>query len=210
MYVHTAHFSFTRFVLAALTALAGANCLADELPVVGVLEYVPVMNDGPNVIARPTYIFTDRKISVPTVFSGFAGTGTTLTVVCCFEVKSTTPTSLNAQLSKYGKDSEFVDRMKSINGYRYIYVAQPTADQGRWTPLMKTFARMAAGPDYGVPFSAAAVSAQFDRAIVSPSFTANGVPMTLQTRFNRKSDRIFYTFTRGVARMELSKSGFAD
>jgi hypothetical protein len=197
-------------VLGTVITLAGANCFAVEPPLVGVLEYVPVTNDGPKVIARPTYIFTDRKISTPTVFSALVGTGTTLAVACCFEVKNTTPTSLTAELSKYGKDSYFVDRMKSVKGYRYIYLAQPTADKRRWTPLMADHARNAANPDDGTPFTSPVVAAQFDKPVISAAFAANGVPMTLQTRFNKKSDRITYTFARGGENVEFSEDGFAD
>lgn len=210
MRAYTARFSYRRLVLATVTALAGAICFAAEPSVVGVLEYVPVMNDGPRVIARPTYIFTDRKVVAPTVFSALVGTGATLTVACCFEVKNTTPTSLDAELSKYGRDSYFVERMKSVKGYRYIYMAESTDDKRRWTPLMKDQVRNAAVPDNGTPFTAPVVAAQFDKPIIPASFVANSVPMTLQTRFDKKSDRFIYTFARGGEKVEFSESGFAD
>jgi len=148
--------------LFALLVLACASCHANDLPVVGVIEQVPVMADGVNVSARPIYVLTDQKLSGPAVFSALQGFGSILTVACCFEVANTAPTSLDAELAKYGKDPEFAAHMKSIRGYRYIYTAQPKADKRHWTPLMKTLARNASDPNDASPFSAAAVAAQFD------------------------------------------------
>lgn len=194
----------------ALFALAPGESRAGEVPVVGIVEQIPVLANGVNVSARPVYIFTDRKLSGPAVFSGLQGPGSTLDVVCCYEVKDTVPTSLDAALAAYGKDPDFADHMKSVRGYRYVYAAQPVADRRRWTPLMKTLARIAADPADGSPFSAAVVGAQFDRPTLPASFTANGVPMTLRTRFDATSGRIIHTFTRGADRIEFSESAFAD
>lgn len=210
MRAYAARFSYDGLVVGTVIALAGANCCAVEPPVVGVLEYVPIMNDGPRVIARPTYIFTDRKVVAPTVFSALVGTGTPLTVACCFEVKSTTPTTLDTELSKYARDSYFVERMKSVKGYRYIYIAEPTADKRRWTPLMKEQARYIAAPDNGTPFTTPVVAAQFDKPTIPASFVTNSVPMTLQTLFDKKSDRFIYRFVRGGDKVEFSESGFTD
>jgi hypothetical protein len=199
-----------RRLLAALVVLVWSNCHADGLPVVGVVEQIPVLVNGGHVSARPIYILTDQKLSGPTVFSGLQGPGSTLDVVCCYEVKNTTPTSLEMELAKYGKDPVFSDQMKSIKGYRYFYVANPTSEKRLWTPMMKTLARIAANPDDGSPFSAAVVGAQFDKSTIPASFTANGVPMTMQTRSDTTSGRIIYTFTRGGKKVEISENTFAD
>lgn len=197
-------------LLFSLVVLACAGCHADSLPVVGVVEQIPVTENGYRVLARPIYILTDQKLDQPTVFSGLQGVSSTLSVVCCYEVKNTTPTSLDAELARYGKDDDFVTRMKSIKGYRYVYLAEPTADKTRWTPLMKTLAKIAANPEDGSPFSAAVVGAQFDKPSIPASFTANGVPMTMQTRADTKSGRIIYTFTRGGKKVELSENTITD
>jgi hypothetical protein len=196
--------------LFSLFALACTGCHADGVPVIGVVEQLPVLANGSRVSARPVYIFTDQKLSGPTVFSGLQGPGPTLDVVCCYEVKNATPTSLDAELAKYGKDPLFASQMKSIKGYRYVYVANPTSDKKLWTPTMKTLAQIAANPDDGSPFSAAVVGAQFDKPTIPASFTANGVPMTMQTRADTKSGRVIYSFTRGGKKVEISEDTFAD
>jgi hypothetical protein len=194
----------------SLVALACAGCHADGLPVTGVVQQIPVMADGANVSARPVYVLTDQKLAGPAIFSGLQGFGSTLTVVCCFEVKDAAPTSLDEALAKYGKDPEFAAHMKSIKGYRYIYAAQPSADKQHWTPLMKTLARNASNPNDASPFSAAAVAAQFDKPIIPASFTANGTAITLQTHADKKTGRTVYVFTHGGNKVEFSESAFAD
>lgn len=196
--------------LFALLVLACASCHADDLPVVGVIEQVPVMADGVNVSARPIYVLTDQKLSGPAVFSALQWFGSNLTVACCFEVANTAPTSLDAELAKYGKDPEFAAHMKSIRGYRYIYTAQPKADKRHWTPLMKTLARNASDPNDASPFSAAAVAAQFDAPTLPASFAVKNVPMTLQIRADEKTGRIVHVFTRGGNEVEFSEDAFAD
>jgi hypothetical protein len=194
----------------ALIALACADGHAGGLPVVGVVEQIPIMANGASVKARPVYILTDQKLSGPAVFSGLQGFGSSLDVVCCYEVKNATPTSLEAELAKYGGDSDFATQMKSVKGYRYIYTAIRIADKRRWTPLMTTLARTDANPNDGTPFSAAVVAAQFDKPTIPVSFTANGVPMRLRTDVDNKAGRIIYTFTRAGNKVEISEDAFAD
>jgi hypothetical protein len=200
----------SRILHIALLALAYGDGHAGEFPIVGVVEQIPVLANGGHVSARPVYILTDQALSGPTVFSGLQGPGSTLDVVCCYEVKNTTPTSLDTELAKYGKDPLFSSQMKSIKGYRYIYVASPISDKKLWTPMMKTLAQIAANPEDGSPFSAAVVGARFDKPTIQASFNANGAPMTMQTRSDTKSGRIIYTFTRGGKKVELSEDTFAD
>lgn len=187
-----------------------ASCHADNLVIVGLVEQIPVMNDGVKVSARPLYILTAQKLSAPTVFSGMVPGGSKSSVACCFEVKNTTPTSLDAELAKYGKDAEFSERMKSVKGYRYIYVARPIADKQRWTPLMKTLAENAANPEDGSPFSAAVVATQFDKPIVPNTFTVDGTKVTFESSVDKKTGRLVYRFTQGGNKVEFSESGSAD
>lgn len=201
---------FRKSLLVAPIALACVHCHAGEYPIVGVLEQLPVIDQAGHVSARPVYVFVDQKLPGPAVFSGLQGPGPTLDVVCCYEVKNTTPTSLDTELAKYGKDSLFSSQMKSVKGYRYIYVASPTSDKKLWTPTMKTLAQIAANPEDGSPFSAAVVGARFDKPTIPASFTANGTPMTMQTRSDTKSGRTIYTFTRGGKKVEISEDTFAD
>jgi hypothetical protein len=125
-------------------------------------------------------------------------------------VKNSTPTSLDTELAKYGKDPLFASQMKSFKGYRYIYVANPTSGKKHWTATMKTLAQIAANPEDGSPFSAGVVGVRFDKPTIPASFTANGVPMTMQTRSDTKSARTIYTFTRGGKKVEISEATFAD
>lgn len=198
-----------RFFLLSLAGLAACPCSAE--PVFGLLAYVPVsMNDGAHFSARPTYIMTAQKLAAPAVFSGLIAGGSASAVVCCFEVKNIAPTTLDAELAKYGKDPEFSERMKSVKGYRYIYVAQPTADKRRWTPLMKTLAENAANPEDGSPFSAAVVATQFYKSIVSNTFTVDGAKVTFQSSVDKKTGRLVYVFTQAGSKLAFSEEGFAD
>lgn len=194
----------------ALIALACAGCHADDLPVVGLVEQIPVMSDGVKVSARPVYILTAQKLAAPTVFSGLVAGGATSSVACCFEVKNITPTSLDTELAKYGKDPEFAEHMKSVKGYRYMYTAQPTPDKQRWTPLMKTLMDNAANPGDGSPFSAAAVATQFNKPVTPNAFTVGGTAVSLQRRTDKKTGRLVYEFTQAGNKVEFSESGFAD
>lgn len=66
-----------------------AECHANRLPVVGVVEQISIMENGPRVIARPNCVLTDQKLDKPTVFSGLQGISSTLTVVCCYGKRRT-------------------------------------------------------------------------------------------------------------------------
>ena len=55
-------------VMCFFSLLACVYCRAGALPIVGVLEQVPVMANGSKVNARPIFVFTDQKLSAATVF----------------------------------------------------------------------------------------------------------------------------------------------
>ncbi|SDD67863.1 hypothetical protein SAMN05428966_105148 [Massilia sp. PDC64] len=76
--------------------------------------------------------------------------------------------------------------------------------------MITTLAHIAANPEDGSPFSAAVIGALFDKPTILASSTANGVPMTVQTRSDTKSGRIIHTFTRGGIKVEISEDTFAD
>lgn len=198
-----------RRVLASL-ALSAVCCHAAAQTVVGMVEQIPVIIDGDHVIARPIYVLTAQKLSAPTVFSGLLPADSTASVACCFEVRNLAPIALPAELAKYAKDRDFVEHMKSIRGYRYVYAAQPTADRQGWTPLMKTLATIASHPQDGSPFSAPVVALRIERPMTPLPLVAGGAKLTLRHREEEKAGRMVYVFTQGGSKVEFSEDWFAD
>lgn len=197
-----------RRLVFSLIALASASCQAAELPIVGLFEQIPVVTNYGRIVARPAYVFTERRLSGSVVFSGLMSGGTDLAGECCFEVKNPVPVVLDDELAKYKLDAEFVAHMNAVKGYRYVYAAQPSTDRRRSTPLVVTLVKSASDPDDGVPFSMPVVVAQFDKAHVPAAFTVGGGPLALQVRFDKKVRRTAYVFTQGGRKIEFSEADF--
>lgn len=186
-----------RALALAACLLASASCRAGDFPIVGLLEQFPVAPNGGKVIARPIYILTDRKLTVPTVFTGLQVGGNIMSAVCCFQVRNLTPLSMAKEMSTYRADTDFVEHMNGIKGYAYAYAAEPVGDRRSWTPLMRTVMENAANPQDASPFSAPVVAATFAQSLLPRTFPVAGASMTLSTRYDAKSDRMLYSFRQG-------------
>lgn len=195
-----------RILMAALALLAGA-AHAEPLPVVGLFERIPVLDDDQRVKSRPTYILTDTPLGGPTVFSGLQLVEKTIEVVCCFEVTQATPLTLRGELEKHGRELHFTTSFEGIKGYRYIYRAQPVARQ-RWNGAMKTLMREARDVNDSYPYSLAVIGSTFDKPTMPQAFEAAGHKTHYSYRYPEDSDRVIHTFVQGKRKVEFSEDTF--
>ncbi|QBE65944.1 hypothetical protein [Pseudoduganella lutea] len=185
-----------KLIYASTLCMLAKCCFALGAPVVGLLEQYPVMADGMNVTARPTYIFTNQKLDAPTVFSGLVGVSNRLSVLCCFEVTNIKPIDMKTEFSKYASDEDFTDHLKKVAGHSHVYVASPLSDKKKWSPLMQTVVKIADNPADGSPFSAAVVQGTFEKASTPATFTMAGNKVSLRTRIDKR-DNVRYSFEIG-------------
>ncbi len=197
----------TSFVTAALV-LAPSFCTAAGDTAVGILQQHAIMRNDFKVVARPTYIFTDRELTEPTVFTGLQGFGESFDPVCCFLVKNLHPVSLAKEAAKYAIDSEFGHQIKAVKGYQYIYNAEPIRDRRLWTPLMEVVMENAGDPQDASPFSSPVVAATFTQKSVPTTFSVHGTTLSLAARYDKNSDRLIYVFLRNKKAIELSETTF--
>lgn len=198
----------TSLLLSVAVTFAGPAA-AD--PVLGVLEYLPVLPDSAiHVSARPTYILTNQLLTGPTVFSGLVGSAALMTVVCCYEVRNPKPLSLDKELAKYAADSAFVEHMKGVQGHTYIYAAEPLSDATKRTPLMKTIMRNMAAPNDGSPFTVAVVGTMIGSATVRNPVAVADAKVTVTTQYDKKTDRIVYRFAWDKRHVVFTEPSFPD
>ena len=191
-------------------SLLSLSCSANDGPAVGLLEQVPVIGKGYKVTARPIYIFTNKKLTEPTIFTGMVGTEKPYLSVCCYQVKDTSPLELKKEIAKYSQDDEFREHFNSIRGYKYIYAAQPLSDKSKWTSLMSTIMQKSADPEDGSPFSAPVIAATYSTKEVPVTISDGKIQTALLTRYDEKSDRMIFTFQQGKDKIEFSEPTFAD
>ena len=199
----------TKFFTGFLCSTLSLGCLATEFPAVGLLEQIPVMGADYKVIARPIYIFTNKKLTSPTVFTGMAGTEQPYIPVCCYQVRNISPLDLPREVKKYHQDEEFGSHMRGIRGYAYLYAAEPLREKSKWTSMMSALIKKSSNPDDGSPFSAPVLAGMIT-AETSP--LKMGTPpnqTTLHTRYDKKSDRLIFTFQQGKEKIEFSEPTFA-
>lgn len=191
-------------------SLLSLSCSASDGPAVGLLEQVPVIGKGYKVRARPIYIFTNKKLTEPTIFTGMVGTEKPYLSVCCYQVKDISPLELKKEIEKYSQDDEFGKHFNGIRGHKYMYAAQPLSDKSRWTSLMSTIMQKFADPEDGSPFSAPVIAATHSTNQVPLTISNGRVQTVLLTRYDEKSDRMIFTFQQGKDKIEFSEPAFAD
>lgn len=194
-----------RALALAACLIVSASCRAGDFPIVGLLEQFPIAPNGAKVIARPVYIFTNARLTTPTVFTGLQVGGKLMSAMCCFQVRNLTPLSMANEISTYRADTDFAETMKGIKGYAYVYAAEPVGDRRSWTPSMATLMENAANPQDASPFSAPVVAATFSQALVPSTFTVGGASMSLSTRYDAKSDRMLHSFRQGQKTITFSE-----
>ena len=94
--------------------------------------------------------------------------------------------------------------MKGVKGYTHVYRARPVGDRTQWTPLMHTLMKNAADPMDGAPFSAPVIGTRLTKRVMSPTFTVQGVTVTVHTRYD-KADRAIHSIAVGGSSSVLSE-----
>lgn len=180
--------------LTVLMLLSTGSSLAQDLPILGLVEQIPVRNEDMRIVAKPLYILTDRKLDAPTVFSALQRLTATIDVACCFEVIDTTPLSLRDELRRYAHNEMFAPHIKGIKGYRFLYRARPVTRE-RWSPTMKTTMANMASPSDTVPYSLPVIGATLTRSSIPGQYLVDGKPVTYKSAYTRNNERIVHTFT---------------
>lgn len=199
-----------KIYIGAAWSLLSLSCSATDAPAVGLVEQVPVIGRGYKVIARPIYVFTNKKLAEPTIFSGMVGSEKPYLSVCCYQVKDIEPIEIRKEIAKYSQDDEFGQHFRGIRGYKYVYAAQPLSDKTKWTPLMSTMMQKSTDPEDGSPFSAPIIAATYSTKQVPLMINHGTTQTTLLTRYDEKSDRMIFTFHQGKEKIEFSEPTFAD
>lgn len=194
-----------KFLFILTLPLLHVACVAQEPPIFGFVEQIPVLNEDQKIVAKPLYLFTDRQVTAPTVFSALRPTQSAINVACCFEVADLTPLSLQGELKKYASDENFAPLFKGIKGYRFIYKARPVSKE-KWSPAMKAAMVDMADPSDLVPFSMPIIGATFPRAIIPATFQVNGKSIGYRTSYPANSEKVVYVFTMDGRRIEFSQT----
>lgn len=190
--------------LFVLFATLSTGCSAENVPAVGLLEMVPVVGQDMRVKARPSYVFTNSKLSSPTIFTALQSDDTSSSTICCFEVTNLDAISIATELSKYSYDQDFVDHMQSIRGYKYIYAIHPAA-KSSWNQLMRDITPETRDAMDARSFSAPVIAATMQKALIPNTFEVNHSKITIRTDFKKKTDLAVYTFVVDGQKTTLSE-----
>jgi len=177
-------------VFALMAALGGAQ--AQSEPAVGLWQKLAVSDSASNLVARTSYVFTDKKLTEETVFTAFQS-AKPIVIMCCIKVKNLKPVELKDVLSKYSMDKEFVDHMKSIKGATYMYEAVPV-DKKDWNPLMANVMKADEDPDDQVPLHAPVIAAKLGKDDVKQDKIELG-PTKVNLAVTYKNGKAIYQFT---------------
>lgn len=178
----------------SMALLATDLSYAHETPLVGLWEKIPVSTGAGKLVARTSYVFTNKKITAPTTFSGLRDSGAGMDVLCCVEVKNLVPLNLSDIVKKYAVDMEFGEKLKSIKGLPFMYEALPVA-QGKRNAFFQTVMNTDKNPDDTSPFSAAVISIPFDKITTLPSpYEFGGHKLYVGVKYPKNNDIVIYEF----------------
>lgn len=178
--------------LPILMTACGAH--AGEPPAIGLWEKFPVSEQSTKLVARPQYIFTDRKLSEKTRFTGLREVGTGLSVLCCVVVTNTTSLNLSDIVKKYAMDPDFVAQMKSIKGLNFIYEAEPVEAAQR-NAYFQTVLNTDKNPDDLSPFSAPVIGASVgEQKKIKPDFQVGADNFHMKTTYLSDKNSVRYEF----------------
>jgi hypothetical protein len=195
------------FALCGLLSVLTGSRAQDE-PVVGVWEKVPVSGPGGKLVARTNYIFTSTRLTKETVFSAVPDVDP-LSVVCCIKVKNLAPLELDAVLAKFHMDEDFVSHLKSIKGAEFMYEAE-SVPKAEWNGLMTTIMNTDRSPDDQSPYSAPVISARLgDTDEKLEKLELGPTKAKLKITHSKKDHRVVYQFTVNTKKLVLSEETFA-
>lgn len=164
---------------------------ADEVPAVGLWEKLAVTDGRFHLVARKNYIFTNKKLTEKTIFTGFRDLGGEQDVVCCLVVKSLVPLNLQDILKKYGADSDFVEHMKSVKGLDFIYEADPFSKKDG-NDAFKTIFEADDNPQDLSPYTAPVIAIKLDKNSVKVPFRMGEKNINIKTKYSKNGDVVTY------------------
>lgn len=175
--------------------LLNASCSnAEDIPIVGLWEKIPVSDGVGKLIERTSYIFTNVKLSQPTVFSGLRDIGGGMDVLCCIEVNNLKPLQLDVVLNKYKADPEFGGKLKSIKGLPFMYEAVPAAKSKR-NESFQTVMNTDSDPTDTSPYSAAVISLDLGKAALLKSpFRSGENNISFSVKYPKRKNSVVYEF----------------
>lgn len=191
------------FGLAAILATAHAQ----EEPVVGIWQKLPVSGPGFKLVARTNYIFTNKPLAKETVFTAIR-VADPLDVICCLKVKNLKPLKLQDVIAKYSMDEEFVSHMKNITGAEFMYEAVPV-DKAEWNPLMATIMNYDKNSEDFSPYTAPVISARLGDADEKLRKLELGpTKAKLKITYRKSESKAIYQFTINNNKIVLSEETF--
>jgi len=189
----------------SLTGFGAACSNAQELPIVGLWEKIPVSTGAGKLVARTSFIFTNKKLAAPTLFSGLRDSGDGMDVLCCVEVKNLVPLRLNDIVKKYAVDTEFGDKLKSIKGLPFMYEAVPVA-QGRRNESFQVVMNTDKNPDDTSPYSSAVISLNFEKmTTLNRPYRFSGNTLKVGVTYPNNKDIVVYEFNINDQRTVFSE-----
>jgi hypothetical protein len=180
--------------LAAILSLMTLSACAAGAPVVGLWAKYPVSDQNMKAVARPQYVFTNVKLTDPTMFTGLNLVGAETAVICCVVVKNLTPLNLANVVKKYASDSEFVEHMKSVKGLNFMYEADP-AEKAVQNDYFKTVMHANLDPQDLTSFYAAVVGARLsEKLTVKNPFKVGADQVSLKVTYPKSKTSVQYEF----------------
>jgi hypothetical protein len=185
---------FRKFISLGLLLISAGCSSAQDLPVVGLWEKIPVSDGVGKPVARTSYIFTNVKLTQPVTFSGLRDIGSGMDVLCCVEVKNLTPLRVSEVVDKYKIDPEFGNKIKSIKGLPFMYEAVPVTKAKR-NESFQTVMDTDTDPADVSPYSSAVISADLGKAktLKSP-FRSGTKNISLVVKYPKKNNLVVYEF----------------
>jgi hypothetical protein len=189
-----------KYLLIFSFMLSGFACAE---PAVGVFAYLPYypnfsINKPPKAIEM--LFFTTLKLEKPIVLSFFRTVDReTFDPSCCVEVVDLNQVRIDELVHRYAADREFVDLLKGIKGYQFVYRVQVLdAGGNKSQKLLLT--------NEGFQFVMPAVEMQIktDMTMHNP-LLSSPVAVKLITTFKKGNVwREFYSFTVGWVKKDFS------
>lgn len=174
-------------IIALLLLAAPMTTLRAATPALGLWEDVLVVDDDTlQLISHQHFIFTNRKLTAPTVFNAIKDYGGEIDAFCCIEVENTKPLSLLETERKFSHDHDFVQRFSHIRGLKYVYEAK-LASRDIWNDKMLRL-KGSRNDANDIPFSAPVVAGRlgFSETAGHRFTSADGHAIRLQTDMPKK------------------------
>ncbi|AZN36764.1 hypothetical protein EJO50_09870 [Iodobacter ciconiae] len=172
-------------------------------PAVGVFAYLPYypnfsINKPPKAIEM--LFFTKSKLKQPITLSFFRTVDReTFDPACCIEVVDLNQVAVNELLKKYAADTDFIDLIKGIKGYQFVYRAQVFGVGGNKTQKLLL---INGASQFAMP--AVEMQIKTDMIMHNPLVSS---PVSVKLVANFKKGNIwreFYSFTVGGVKNDFS------